>query len=250
MNELTKVFEGKQLRIIDQDGVPWFVAKDVCEFFGDSDHKRSISRLDEDVRSSFPVIDSMGRTQQATIVNEAGLYALLFTFSPEKARKDGGADVPPHIQQRITQLGRFRKWVTSEVLPSIRKTGGYLSPSVDFTDPDNIQRLLDSWKEDRKKLTMAEGRIDRLVHNNRTYSTTEIAKELGMRSAQELNAALSEKGIIYKDKRGVWMLYAEYASKGFQNIKQREKENATIYYAEWTGLGRDWLVGMFHKGEQ
>ena len=233
MNELTRVFEGRQLRIINQDGEPWFIAKDICDILGLEQVSRALDRLSEDERGLVKVTHPQSSTAMLdmAIVSESGLYALIIRSDKPEAK-------------------RFRKWVTSEVLPSIRKTGGYLSPSVDFTDPDNIQRLLDSWKEDRKKLTMAEGRIDRLVHNNRTYSTTEIAKELGMRSAQELNAALSEKGIIYKDKRGVWMLYAEYASKGFQNIKQREKENVTIYYAEWTGLGRDWLVGMFHKGEQ
>jgi len=230
MNELTKVFEGNQVRIINQEGEPWFVLKDVCAVLGLTNHAMVADRLDDDEKLNKPDLLSLGQ-RGGWVVNESGLYTVILRSDKPEAQ-------------------RFRKWVTSEVLPSIRKTGGYLSPSVDFTDPDNIQRLLDSWKEDRKKLTMAEGRIDRLVHNNRTYSTTEIAKELGMRSAQELNAALSAKGIIYKDKRGVWMLYAEYASKGFQNIAQREKENLTVYYAEWTGLGRDWLVGMFHKGEQ
>ena len=93
-----------------------------------------------------------------------------------------------------------------------------------------------------QKKTEAENRLNRLIHNNRTYTTTELAKELGFRSAQELNGLLKDKGIQYKDKRGVWLMYAEYADKGFVEIKQDEFNGHVGYHRKWTGLGRDYLL--------
>jgi prophage antirepressor-like protein len=248
MNDLREFgFEGKAVRVVMVNDEPWWVGKDVCSFFGDTDHKRSLSRIDNEDKSILPITDSMNRSQEAVCINESGLYALLFGFQPEKGAKDGGAQNDPHIGERIESIRRFKRWVTHEVLPSIRKTGGYLSPAVDFSDPDKLQIVFDRWKEDRKKRLEAEARVERLVHNNRTYSTTEISKELGMKSAQELNQLLCEKGIQYKDRRGIWLLYADYADKGFQNIKQKEKDGVVIYYSEWTGLGRDWLLGLFSR---
>lgn len=93
----------------------------------------------------------------------------------------------------------------------------------------------------------AEARTNRLIHSNTTYTSGEIAKELGMRSAQELHERLKEMGIIFKDTRGIWQLYSEYSGRGFQNIKQREVNGIPRYYAEWTGVGRDWLNGVFSE---
>lgn len=97
----------------------------------------------------------------------------------------------------------------------------------------------------RERLVSAESRIDRLVHNNRTYTVGELAKELGFRSAQELNQDLKDRGIQYKDGRGVWLLYSEYADKGFTRIKQMEHSGVPRYYMQWTGIGRDWLLGLY-----
>ena len=76
MNEL-QVFENNQfgqVRAIMKDGEPWFVAKDVCQVFGDTNHNRSVGRVDEDDKFTVSVVDALGRTQQATAVNESGLY--------------------------------------------------------------------------------------------------------------------------------------------------------------------------------
>lgn len=92
-----------------------------------------------------------------------------------------------------------------------------------------------------------QARLDRLLHDNRTFTSTEIAKELNMKSAQELNAKLQEKGILYKDHRGVWLLYSQYAGRDLQRIKDKEVNGKIVYYAEWTGVGRDWLLGIFAR---
>ena len=115
------------LRTIEIDGEPWFVGKDVCDAFGDKNSSRSIGRVDDMDKRLLPIIDSLGRKQNAIFVNESGLYSLLFAMQPQKAHHDGVSDeYPIEVQERIEKLHLFKRWVTSEILPSIRKTGGYV----------------------------------------------------------------------------------------------------------------------------
>ncbi|KHF27792.1 hypothetical protein LR68_03343 [Anoxybacillus sp. BCO1] len=109
MNQLQKVFtySGSQVRTIIKDDEVWFVAKDVCDILNHSNHKMAVSRLDEDEVNKVYLIDSLGRQQQTTVVNEAGLYSLILTSNKPEARQ-------------------FKRWITHEVIPTIRKTGGYV----------------------------------------------------------------------------------------------------------------------------
>jgi prophage antirepressor-like protein len=215
------------VRVFMNGDSPWWAAKDIAFILGYSDTEAMTRRIDAEDKESC-TDNSSGQGRSITVINESGLYTAILSSQKQEAKK-------------------FKRWITETVLPSIRKNGGYLSATIDFSDPENLQKVFDAWKEERAKRIAAETRVSRLVHNNRTYTTGEIAKELGMRSAQELNETLHVMGVIYKDARGVWLLYSEYASRGFQNIKQREVNGATRYYAEWTGVGRDWLIGIFSK---
>ncbi len=156
-----------------RDGEPLFMAKDVCQYFGDTDHKRSIGRLDEDEKCLIVVTDRLGRTQQATAVTESGLYHLLFNFQPEQARyKDGGARSEPHpcdggartvhpyIEERLKKIRAFKRWVTHEVLPSIRKTGGYMIAKKDESPEEIMARALLVAQEtiDRQKRQIEQDR--------------------------------------------------------------------------------------------
>ncbi len=96
----------QQVRTVLLDGKPYFVAKDVCSILGISNHNDAVSRLDEDERDGVGITDPIGREQKATVVNESGLYHLIF-------------------QSRKPEAKAFRKWVTSEVLPTLRRTGRY-----------------------------------------------------------------------------------------------------------------------------
>lgn len=117
-----------EVRTMQIEGEPWFVGKDVCNSFGDKNHNRSISRLDDDEKRTIEILDKMGRPQNAIIINESGLYGILFHMQPQKANNGGVQNAYPiEIQERIEQLRKFKRWVTSEVLPTIRKTGGYNS---------------------------------------------------------------------------------------------------------------------------
>ena len=115
------------LRTMMIDDEPWFIGKDICEIFGDKNSSRSIGRVDDMDKRLLPIIDSLGRKQNAIFVNESGLYSLLFAMQPQKAHHNGVSDeYPIEVQERIEKLHLFKHWVTSKVLPSIRKTGGYV----------------------------------------------------------------------------------------------------------------------------
>lgn len=112
-------FKGQHIRLTLRQGEPLWVVKDVCKILGLGNPSEAIRRLDDDDLSSTEVIDSVGRKQQVTIVNEPGLYTLILGSRKPEARE-------------------FKRWVTHEVLPSIRKTGAYARP----TAPQSTAQLL------------------------------------------------------------------------------------------------------------
>lgn len=95
-------------------GEPWFMGKDICQVLGIANHKDALGRLDEDERCGVGITDPLGRQQEATFINESGLYSLI-------------------MQSRKPEAKSFKKWVTSEVLPSIRKYGYYISPTAQLS---------------------------------------------------------------------------------------------------------------------
>lgn len=108
----TYTFGGKSpVRIVDRQGEPWWVAKDVCGALGLEETHKAVARLDADDRIRIPVIDAKGRPQPTTIVSEAGLYALVLRSDKPEAKA-------------------FKRWITHEVLPAIRRTGRYESPGL------------------------------------------------------------------------------------------------------------------------
>lgn len=104
-------YENNDVRTVEMNGEPWFVLKDVCAVLGIADHKVTARRLDSDEVCQTPLTDSMGRQQETTVINESGLYNVILRSDKPEAKP-------------------FRKWVTSEVLPSIRKTGSYTVPKL------------------------------------------------------------------------------------------------------------------------
>lgn len=120
MNDL-KIFENKEfgeIRTVVKDGEPWFVGKDVAEILGHSNPQRALRDYIDDDDKGVTKIVTPGGTQTMAIINESGLYSLILSSKLPNAKK-------------------FKKWVTSEVLPSIRKTGGYQKPLT----PQEMMRL-------------------------------------------------------------------------------------------------------------
>lgn len=129
---LTFSFSTQALRVILRDGEPWFVAADVCEALGLDETHKAVMRLDDDEKGRN-TIPTLGGQQEMTIINESGLYSLILTSRKPEAKK-------------------FKKWVTSEVLPAIRKTGRYVAPQaqppvkaseyINSKDLQNIKRMI------------------------------------------------------------------------------------------------------------
>lgn len=137
--QIFKNEEFGSIRTFVKNGEYWFVGRDVCNAFQDKNPNRSIGRIDDCDKRSLKIKDSLGREQTVTVINESGLYALLFATQPQKAHNHGVSDeYPIEIKERIEKLRRFKRWVTHDVLPTLRKTGSYsMSPQENKPDTRN-----------------------------------------------------------------------------------------------------------------
>lgn len=232
MNEL-KIFENEefgQVRVIEKEGEPWFVGKDVATILGYAKPLNALaSHVDEDDSLKQGLTDSMGRMQETIFINESGLYSLI-------------------IGSKLPSAKKFKRWVTAEVLPSVRKHGVYATDEVIdkiLNNPDFGIQLLTQLKEERTARVEAEKKNAILMHVNKTYTATEIAKELNLKSAQELNRILEDKKIQYK-VNNTWVMYSKYSSQGFEEIKQEVLDSGkVVYHRRITQLGRDFILGLF-----
>lgn len=229
MNDI-QIFDNPEfgsIRAFDSDGEPWFVAKDVCAALEIGNTSQALSRLDDDEKGVI-LNDTHGGKQEFRTVNEPGLYSLV-------------------LSSRKPEAKAFKRWVTHEVLPSIHKHGAYMTDGVlekAIADPDFMIGLLTEMKAEREARIEAERTRDRLLHASKTYTTTEIAKELGMRSAQRLNKELEERHVQFK-QNGTWLLYSRYADMGLTSVKQTVLDNGRVIYdRRWTGTGRDFLLDL------
>ena len=214
MNNLT-VFENPEfgaIRTVTIDGEPWLVGKDVAQALGYINTKDALAKhVDpEDKRQDdgVAICDPMGREQHPTIINESGLYSLVLSSKLPTARK-------------------FRRWVTSEVLPSIRKKGGYNLPK-DY--PSALRALADA--EEKRLALLAENEaqrqviadfepvrqyVDTILHSKGSLATSQIAADYGI-SARALNRILHEEGIQHK-VNSQWILYREHMGKGWTDSR-------------------------------
>ena len=219
------------VRTIMIDNEPWFVGRDVANILGYSNSRQAISTHvdDEDKKDGVTVCDSIGREQKPVLINESGLYSLIFGSKLESAIK-------------------FKNWVTKEVLPCIRKNGIYATDNVIdniLNNPDFGIELLTKLKEERAARIEAEKTNAILMHVNKTYTMTEIAKEIGLKSANELNKILAEKKIQYKSN-GTWVMYSDYSDLGYESIKQETLDSGrVIYHRRITQLGRKFILSLF-----
>jgi len=110
--------------IRDLNGEPWWVGKDICTYFGRKDCERRLSMLAEDEKMLVSIMDSAGRLQKVTVVNEPGLYMLLLGFLPENAHLTEGAESEANLIECIEKIVAFKSWVISKVFPTIPSTGG------------------------------------------------------------------------------------------------------------------------------
>lgn len=230
MNELS-VFKNEEfgeIRTVIIENEPMFCLSDVCKALGLTQPSKVKERLNEKGVSSIPTLTAGGE-QKLLYINESNLYKTIFQSRKESAE-------------------RFTGWVTSEVLPCIRKNGIYATDNVIdniLNSPDFGIELLTKLKEERAARIEAEKTNAILMHVNKTYTMTEIAKEIGLKSANELNKILAEKKIQYKSN-GTWVMYSDYSDLGYESIKQEALDNGhVIYHRRITQLGRKFILGLF-----
>ena len=237
MNEI-QIFQNQEFGAIrtmsNEQGEPMFCAKDVALALGYKKPENAIAIHVESEDKTSTLIQGSGSNYktQAVFINESGLYALILSSKLESAR-------------------RFKHWVTNEVLPSIRKQGGYMVARPDETDEEVLARALQIMQaavqrrdEEIARLKPRADYADHVLDSVTCITTTQLAKELGM-TAQELNRLLCAMHIQYWQS-GQYMLYADYARQGLAKSRTQKRilkhgMVITEMYLVWTERGRDFI---------
>lgn len=230
-------FEDKTIRTILKEGTPLWVLKDVCLVLGISKHRDAADRLDADEREPV-IVDTLGGPQEMICINESGLYNIIFLSRKPKAKK-------------------FRRWVTHEVLPSIRKHGLYAVDEV-LDNPDILIKALEELKVERTKNNQLTETIsiqgqqitemqpkasyyDVVLNCKEVVAISVIAKDYG-KSARWLNKYLHVNGIQFKQGK-IWLLYQEHAQFGYTATRTHTFQDSngcdrSSVHTYWTQKGR------------
>lgn len=186
---------------------------------------------------------------------EKYLEELGFHTSVENGVSTSGHDgfIPENIFYRLAMKAKnetaekFQALVADEIIPSIRKHGIYATDKVIddiLNNPDFGIELLTKLKEERQARIEAERKNAILTHVNKTYTMTEISKELNLKSATELNKILAERKIQYK-VNNTWVMYSDYSDLGYEEIKQEVLDSGkVIYHRRITQLGREFILSL------
>lgn len=237
MQNQLQIFENEEfgkVRVLDIDSAPWFVGKDVAAALGYSNVTRDVKRHVDAEDKGVTEMVTPGGTQQLLIINESGLYSLIMSSKLPAAKK-------------------FKRWVTSEILPSLRKHGAYITEdtleemlrSSEFTS-----QLLDRLMSEREKNTVLKECVAELKPKARYYDlilqsknnlpVSAISKDYGM-SAVTFNRLLHDLKIQYK-LGPTWLLYQEYANEGYTVSRTYHTgENTSVVHTYWTQKGRLFL---------
>lgn len=230
MNDI-QIFKNEQfgqIRMVEIDDKPYFVATDIAKTLGYKDTTNAIKQHCRwVVKHKVPHPQSKNKTLEVNVIPEGDMYRLITNSELPSAEK-------------------FESWVFDEVLPSIRKHGMYATDEL-INNPDLLIAAATKIKEERQARLEAEKLRDKLIHQNKLYTTSEIAKELGLKSANKLNQLLAEKKIQYKQNK-TWLLYSKYADCDYVSIKQDILDNGHIIYdRKWSGKGRDFILNLFKE---
>lgn len=240
-------YQNNKVRTVDMDGEAWFVLKDVCEVLNIADHKVVVRRLDEDEVCQTPLTDSMGRQQSTTIINESGLYhVILRSDKPEAAP--------------------FRRWVTNDVLPAIRKTGSYNAPQL--TRSQLLATALIAAHEeleqkDKQIETMKPKALfaDAVSASGQSILVGEMAKLLSQNGIQmgqnRLFSWMRENGYLIKDKKRTDYNMPTQKSMELHlfeiketSIAHSDGHTSINKTPKVTGIGQVYFVNLFLKTEK
>ena len=247
MSEL-QVFNNAEfgsVRSLMVNGEPYFVGKDVADILGYQNGSRDVNRhVDEEDRQKIMVFDG-NQDKETIIINESGLYSLI-------------------LSSKLPAAKRFKRWVTSEVLPAIRKHGVFVMDDI-VNNTDALIEALQAFKAEREqRIALQEENAvqkqqlveikpkasyyDTVLNCTDVVSVTVIAKDYG-KSAQWLNEYLNEKGIQYKQGGKIWILYQKYAEMGLTSTKTHaypgsDGEIHTKVHTYWTQKGRLFIYDL------
>lgn len=248
LNSELKIFENPSfgsIRTVEMDGTPYFVGKDVAEVLGYSDTFGALKKHVDDEDKQNCQNDSFESNRGLTIINESGLYSLILSSKLPKAKE-------------------FKHWVTSEVLPAIRKHGMYATEEL-LDNPDFAIAAFMALKEEREKRKALETTVDVqkqqiselqpkasyydvVLNCKDLVSVSEIAKDYG-KSAKWLNEKLHELKVQFKQGKKIWLLYQKYAEKGYTSTKTQTFNGSdgkvhSKVHTYWTQKGRLFIYDL------
>ena len=230
--------------MVNENGETYFVGKDVAKALGYSDVNKAIRVHVDSEDKGVDEMATPGGIQKVVIINESGLYALV-------------------LSSKLPQAKVFKHWVTSEVLPQIRKTGGYI-PTHDgkghqLTDMEIMalalqiqQKTIDEQHKAIEAMEPKAEYCDEVLESVSCFTTTQIAKELNM-TVHDLTRLLMQRKVMYKQS-GQFLLYADFARKGYARNRTHshydsEGELHTRTYLVWTERGRRMIHRLCHTEE-
>ncbi|MFS0949569.1 phage antirepressor KilAC domain-containing protein [Enterococcus durans] len=226
-------FEQNEVRTVLVNDEPYFVGKDVAEILGYSKPRNAIStHVDEEDKQDAPIQGDLGGKQKMTIINESGLYSLI-------------------LKSKLPNAKKFKRWVTSEVLPTIRKTGSYSNVPQSFAQALRLAADLEE-KNQLLEQQIAEyepkiSYLDTILSSTDTVATSQIAADYGM-SAIALNKLLNELGVQHKVS-GQWILYRKHMNQGYtkshtSEIPKADGGTKVVMNTKWTQKGRVFIYNL------
>ena len=246
MNQLQifKSPEFGQVRTVTIDNEPWFVGKDIAENLGYSNPRDALSNHVDNEDKADVVIHDGSQNRTMTAINESGLYSLV-------------------LGSKLPSAKRYKRWVTTEVLPSIRKHGMYATDEL-LDNPDLLIQVATALKEEREKNKQLETEVkvknqligelkpkadymDQILNNKGLVTITQIAKDYGM-SGQAMNELLHSFKVQYKQSEQ-WLLYSKYHDLGYTHsstvdIKRKDGTPDIRMNTKWTQKGRLFLYEL------
>ena len=241
-------YNSVEVRTIQKDGEPWFVLRDVCNVLGLGTPARVAERLDTDEVSQTHITDSMGRQQEMTIINESGLYNVILRSDKPEAKP-------------------FRKWVTSEVLPTIRRHGMYATPDTVekmLADPDTTIKLLETIKQERAARLALEAKAeadkpkvlfaDAVSASHSSILVGDLAKLLRQNGVEigqnRLFSFLREKGYLCSQGERYNLPTQRSMDRGWFQVKETtiNQPNGSVRITRTvkvTGKGQQYFINLF-----
>ena len=231
--------EKEEIRTLMINDEPYFVGKDVAEVLGYQNGSRDVNRhVDEEDKLTHQ-ISASGQNRNMTIINESGLYSLI-------------------LKSKLPSAKKFKRWVTSDVLPTIRKHGMYAKEEL-LDNPDLLIEVASRLKEERTKRLIAEQQVkelkpkadyyDKILANKSLMTISVIAKNYGM-SANKMNQTLHKLGVQYKQGK-TWLLYSKHQDKGWTHTEMLEVAGTDKLQpsTKWTQKGHIAIYELLKKND-